>query len=111
MADTIRLILEALGAERAALLSADFEALSDNANRKARLIDRLAAEDHPAAEVARVSAALAHNTALFAAALAGVRDAMARQAELMAARDGFSTYARDGHRQTVGARPAFERKA
>lgn len=111
MADTIRLILEGLDADRAALLSADFAALSDTAIRNARLIDRLATEVHPAADLARVSAAVARNTELLAAALAGIRDAMARQAAIAATRDGFATYARDGHRETVGARPAVERKA
>ena len=105
-------VFDLLEAERSIILRGTFAELAPIAARKERLFARLADGRLTAGQLRRISAQVARNQTLLAAAMAGVQDVVDRLAILRRAADGFNTYDSLGQKSEVNtAPPAFERKA
>lgn len=98
ISDALRHLLEQ---ERRALITADLAALSKLAQRKERLVQKLARDADPA-ELTRLDAILRQNGALLAAAAEGMQEGIARLRAL-AAPPPLTTY--DGHGVRTDFRP------
>ena len=90
-------LLALLEAERRAIMSGEFGALSGQASQKEELFDSIAAEIAPDPRRLHLLAArVKRNQELLQAAMAGVRDVQLRMAELNAAQSTLNTYDRTG---------------
>jgi flagellar biosynthesis/type III secretory pathway chaperone len=110
--DTLNEIESLLGAERNALLTGDFDALADLAERKEALIGQLAKTDAGAPTLRRLRARAERNAALLEASMRGLRGISRRLSEIRRANGPLQTYGQDGAQQTLGAPTgSFERRA
>jgi hypothetical protein len=111
MADGMTALEDLLEAVRRLLMRGDLDGLSRLASRKEALLARLGPGAAPEPALARLRRALARNADLLAAAAQGVRDADARLRQLI---DGpaLVTYDGRGTRRTLDdARPSLSRNA
>lgn len=91
-----------LESEREALLSGDFERLTDLMQEKQKLANALADRPLEAEDVAPLRDGLRRNQELFDQAMAGIRNVAARLGDLNKVRRATDTYDAQGRRQTIG---------
>lgn len=110
IADRLRTLITA---EREALLSGDFDRLSELLEEKQRLADALAETPSLPGDLAPLRDGLRRNQELFDHAMAGLRNVAARLGDLNRARRATDTYDAKGKRQTIDAPSAnrLERRA
>lgn len=101
MTDTLERLQSIVEAEREALLSGDFERLSQLLPDKEQALSELAEADNPPAALRRLRASVERNQALFDRTLAGIRSVVARIAELGEVRKSIGTYDSAGKRRTI----------
>lgn len=92
-----------LRSEREALLTGDFDALSDLLQEKQDLAKALADSPLEAEDVAPLRDGLRRNQELFDQAMAGIRNVAARLGDLQRVRKATDTYDAQGRRQTISA--------
>lgn len=103
-ADPLAALLRLLEEEREGLLRGRLAEVAALADRKARLIAALPAPGLAGADVValtRIRTAAARNQPLLEAAASGLKDALARLAEVRQSAGILATYNPDGARQTV----------
>ncbi len=101
-----------LDAEKAAILSANYDALGPIEESKERLLGQLSPSDNQAATLHRIKSGIEANQALLRAAIKGVAAARARVAALQHVRDEFSIYDQSGRIAKVANRSGtLEKKA
>ncbi|MBM9596112.1 flagellar protein FlgN [Roseitranquillus sediminis] len=111
-ADVVERVAALLEEERAAVLAADFDAMSAIAGRKEPLFVELR-EAHPTeACLGRLRRMAEENAGLLAASARGIRSVTRRIAEIRSANGPLRTYSQDGRAQTAGVTSrSLERRA
>jgi hypothetical protein len=98
LTDRLQSLLES---ERDALLSGDFDRLSDLMQEKQSLANALADRPLEAEEIAPLRDGLRRNQELFDQAMAGIRNVAARLGDLNRVRRATDTYDSKGNRQNI----------
>lgn len=97
-----------IASEREALLTGDFDRLSDLLEEKQQLADALARRPLDSEDLQPLRDGLRRNQELFDQAMAGVRNVAARLGDLNRVRKATDTYDAQGRRQTIDT-PAVNR--
>lgn len=103
-----------LDEERAALLSGEFDRLSDLLPKKEHLIETLSGNASNAdGDLSPLQEKLARNQTLLQSAMEGIRAVADRMAELRRVRHGLQTYGNSGERSdvAVNVRRVLEKRA
>jgi hypothetical protein len=94
-------LMELLGAERAAILSASYDGLAELEQRKARLLAGYLALPADHGKNIRLLEESNRNAAMFSAAMEGLASVISRLRELEDMKAGFHAYGSDGQSRRV----------
>lgn len=105
-------LLQLLDVERESILSANFQQLDKDAEKKVRLFSLISESAPSTSELSILTAAVSRNQALLGAAIKGVSDARSRIEAILKAQSTLSTYNNSGQLESItNTKPALEKKA